>query len=131
MAKREFKFVNEAAKRAFKALPKRMRQQFGLDLQAVQDGMKPFSAFKDISGSVGAGAIELIENGSSAYRAVYCAKYLNTIYILHAFTKTTNGVDQAAMATARKRYKLMKAEVDEATRLAKQQAKQTGKKRKP
>jgi phage-related protein len=129
VARRDFKFVNEAAKRAFKALPQRIKQQFGLDLQAVQDGLKPFSAFKDISGSVGAGAIELIVNGSNAYRAVYCAKYLNTIYILHAFIKTTNGVDQAAMDTARKRYKLMKAEVDEAARLAKKQAARTGKNR--
>ncbi|MBW8445691.1 MAG: type II toxin-antitoxin system RelE/ParE family toxin [Arenimonas sp.] len=42
-----------------------------------------------------------------AYRAVYCAKYRDTVFILHAFTKTTNGVDRTAMNTARERYREM------------------------
>ena len=108
---KKFKFVNEGAKRDFLALPPEIIKQFGSDLNAVQQGERPFSDFKDISGSVGAGAIELIENGSPAYRTVYCAKYLDTVYILHAFTKTTNGVDHAAMKTAQARYKEMMAEV--------------------
>ena len=90
---KQFKFVNEAAKRAFLDLPREIQRQFGSDLNAVQQDQKPFSAFKDISSSVGAGAIELIENGSPAFRTIYCAKYLDTVYILHAFTKTTNKVD--------------------------------------
>jgi phage-related protein len=108
-----FKFVNAAAKRDFLNLPEEVVSQFGSDLNAVQQGEKPFSDFKNISGSVGAGAIELLENGSPAYRAVYCAKYLKTIYILHAFTKTTNGVDQFQMDTAKARYKLMMDDVKE------------------
>jgi phage-related protein len=126
VANREFKFVNEAARRAFKALPKDIRLQFGLDLQAVQSGEKPFSKFKELSESVGDGAIELIENGSPAYRAVYCAKYLNTVYVLHAFTKTAQGTDQANMNTAEMRYKHMKSEVDAAKRQAKLDARKTG-----
>src|SRR5262249_9017894 len=102
-------FVNEAARRDFLSLPKHIIQQFGADLQAVQNDMRPFSKFKQIQESVGPGAIELIENGSPAYRAVYCAKYLNTVFILHAFEKTTNGVDHKEMRTARERYKLMLA----------------------
>ncbi len=110
---KEFKFVNAAAKRAFLDLPAAVISQFGSDLNAVQAGKRPFSAFKDISGSVGAGAIELIENGSPAYRAVYCAKFRETVYILHAFTKTAQGVDRAAMVTAKARYKEMMAEIAE------------------
>lgn len=113
---KQFKFVNEAAKRAFLALPRGIQCQFGSDLNAVQQDQKPFSKFKDISSSVGVGAIELIENGSPAFRTVYCAKYLDTVYILHAFTKTTNKVDRAAMDTAKKRYKEMMAEVNSVTR---------------
>lgn len=109
---KQFKFVNAAAKRAFLNLPREVQRQFGSDLNAVQQGEKPFSDFKDISKSVGKGAIELIENGSPAYRAVYCAKYLNRVYILHAFTKTTNRVDRAAMATAKRRYKEMLADIE-------------------
>jgi phage-related protein len=108
-----FKFVNAAAKRDFLNLPEEVMSQFGSDLNAVQQGEKPFSDFKNVSGSVGTGAIELVENGSPAYRAVYCAKYLDTVYILHAFTKTTNGVDQAQMDTAKACNKLMMDDVKE------------------
>lgn len=62
--------------------------------------------------------IELIENGSPAFRLMYCAKYLDTVYILHAFTKTTNGADRAAMATVEKRYKEMMAIVREEEKAA-------------
>jgi len=118
MAK-EFRFVNNAALREFKALPQEIQEQFGTDLNAVCQNQKPFSAFKDISTSVGKGAIELIENGSPAYRTVYCAKYLDTVFILHAFTKTTNGVDRKAMETAGKRYKDMMEQVRATEREAK------------
>lgn len=123
MSAKVFKFINATAKKAFLSLPDEVRKQFAADLQAVQSGKPPFSAFKDISASVGAGSIELIENGSPAYRVVYCAKFLNTVYILHAFTKTCNGVDQAAMKTAAKRFKDMTAEVAALKKLEKQQGK--------
>lgn len=120
MAK-NFKFINASAHTAYVGLPVEIQQQFGNDLNAVQQGTKPFSSFKDLSASVGAGAIELIENGSPGYRAVYCAKYLETVYILHAFTKTTNGVDKAAMKTAAARYKEMMKEVDAEKKEAKKE----------
>jgi phage-related protein len=56
---------------------------------------------------VGKGAIELKINGSPAFRSIYCAKYNDTVYILHSFSKTTNGVDKKAMKTAKERYKLI------------------------
>lgn len=74
------------------------------------EGKDPFSKFRHIAESVGPGAIELIENGRPAYRTVYVAKSEDAVYILHSFTKTTNGVDRKAMATAKKRYKDMVAE---------------------
>lgn len=111
MSEKEFKFINESAKRDFLNLPKKIQHQFGVDLNAVQHGKEPFSNFKHLSDSVGPGAIELIENSDVAYRTVYCAKYLNTIYILHTFQKQTNGVDRANMKTAQQRYKLMMQEV--------------------
>jgi phage-related protein len=87
-------------------------------LNAVQWGKAPFSAFKVLSDTVGPGAVELIENGSPAYRAVYCCKYLDTVFVLHAFEKTTNGTDHKELATAAKRYKEMKAKVSAEARLA-------------
>jgi phage-related protein len=119
---KKFEFVSAAAKRAYLALPKEIQYQFGVDLNAVQQGKEPFSAHKVLTESVGPGAIELIENGSPAYRAVYCVEYLDTVFILHAFEKTTNGVDKKEMATAAKRYKELKARVEAETKLAKASA---------
>jgi phage-related protein len=116
---KEFEFVSAAAKRAYLALPSHIQKQFGTDLNAVQQGQDPFSSHKVLSESVGPGAIELIENGSPAFRTVYCCKYLNTVFVLHAFEKTTNRVDQKEMDTAKARYKEMKQRVDAERKRAK------------
>ncbi len=108
---KEYRFINKQALKEFKALPVRIQKQFSLDLQAICQGKSPFSAIKHLSQSVGVGAIELIENGRPAFRTVYVAKFKAVIYVLHSFTKTTNGVDRKAMNTARQRYKLMQKEL--------------------
>jgi phage-related protein len=124
---KKFEFVSQAAVKAYLALPKDIQYQFGTDLNAVQQGKDPFSAHKVLTETVGPGAIELIENGSPAYRAVYCVKYLDTVFVLHAFEKTTNGVDHKEMATAAKRYKEMKKRVDAEHRRAKASTAKRGK----
>jgi len=55
--------------------------------------------------------MELIINGSPAYRCVYIAKYAQTVFVLHAFVKATNGVDRHAMAVALERLKVLKSEL--------------------
>lgn len=122
MTEKKFAFVSEAAKRAYLDLPDTIKQQFGNDLNAIQQGKRPFSEIKDVSTSVGQGTFELIENGSPAYRALYCAKFADTVYILHAFTKTTNNVDQKQMDTAAARYKEMTAQLRAAAAAAKKLA---------
>jgi phage-related protein len=124
---KKFEFISQAAMKAYLALPKEMQYQFGTDLNAVQQGKAPFSAYKVLTETVGPGAIELIENGSPAYRAVYCVKYLDTVFVLHAFEKTTNGVDHKEMATAVKRYREMKKRVDAEQKRAKASAAKRGK----
>ena len=106
-----FRFINKQALTEFKALPDVVQKRFAADLNAVCQDKEPFSKFKHIADSVGVGAIELIENGRPAYRTVYVAKFEEAVYILHSFTKTTNGVDRKAMATAKKRHKMMMAEL--------------------
>lgn len=108
---RDIRFINKQALKEFKSLPSTVQKRFALDLNAVAQGKEAFSKFKHISESVGTGTIELIENGRPAYRTLYVAKYDNAVYVLHSFTKTTNGVDRKAMATAKQRYKAMKAEL--------------------
>jgi len=123
---KQFEFINKRSLKEFKALPEEVQEQFATDLQAVGEGKNPFSDIKHLTESVGTGAIELIENGSPAYRTVYAAKFVDTVYVLHSFTKTTNGVDKKAMATAKGRYKLMQQEIRE---LMKQKKKRPRKKK--
>ena len=108
MAIRSIRYVNNAAKKAVQKLPQRVAIDFLNDLNFVSAGKEPRSPFKHLP-ELGSGVIELIENGSPAYRLVYCAKFAETVFVLHAFTKTTNGVDRKAMATVKDRYKEMMA----------------------
>jgi len=112
---KEIEFVNEAARREFADLPRKIRERFSLDMAALAKGLRPFSETTNLKESVGAGAIELKKNGRPAYRLVYCDKE-NTIFILSAFTKTTNGVDRPAMKTAESRYDKMVALIEERKR---------------
>lgn len=105
--KKKIEFVSAAAEREFRQLPRNIKERFALDLKAVQMGRDPFSRIKSLT-TVGAGAIELIKNGKPAYRCIYVAKFDDTIYILHSFVKTTNGVDRPAMELASQRYKEIK-----------------------
>jgi hypothetical protein len=69
-------FVNDAAEREYKALPKDVQTEFGTSLRAVQDNKKPFLPIDYLS-NIGAGVIELKINGSPGFRCVYIAKYLD------------------------------------------------------
>ena len=98
---KEFRFINRQSLKEFKALPDHIQKRFALDLSVICQGKDPFSKFKHVGDSVGLDAIELIQNGRPAYRTVYVAKFKQVVYILHSFTKTTNGVDRKAMYSNR------------------------------
>jgi phage-related protein len=112
---KQFAFINDAAEREYKDFPKEIQQQLGTSLRAVQDDKKPFLPIQTLEG-IGSGVIELKINGSPAYRCVYTAKFLDTVFVLHSFEKTTNGVDRQAMKTVEKRYKELKAEIEKMKR---------------
>jgi len=107
---KRFAFVSEAATREYRDLPGWVQDEFGKDLMRVQYGGDPELAIKQLS-SIGAGAIELIINGSPAFRCIYIAKYADTIFVLHSFVKTTNRTDRHAMAVAEDRLKELKREL--------------------
>lgn len=104
---KKLQFVSNAADKEFRALPESAQQDFAKSLQAVIEGEDPKLPFKALNklGKNIKGVIELIINGSPAYRVVYVAKFNDTVYILHSFKKTTEGVDRPAMDTVVKRYK--------------------------
>jgi phage-related protein len=101
---KKFAFVNEAAEREYKDLPDKIQDDFGKDLRRIQYGEEPRLSIIHLD-SVGAGVIELRKNGSPAFRCIYVAKYEDTVIVLHAFSKTTNGVDRQAMKVAEQRLK--------------------------
>ena len=107
---KKFAFVSDAAEREYKALPQDVISEFGISLRAIQEDKKPFLTIKTLD-SIGKGVIELIINGSPAYRCIYIAKYMDTVVVLHSFDKTTNGVDKQAMKTGKQRYKTLMAEL--------------------
>ncbi|MDB5981518.1 MAG: hypothetical protein JWQ69_2533 [Pseudomonas sp.] len=108
---RKFAFVSEAAEREYKNLPATIQDEFGKDLRRIQYGCEPELAIKHLTESVGNGAVELIINGSPAFRCIYIAKYADLVVVLHSFIKTTNGVDRKAMAVAQARLKELKVEL--------------------
>jgi phage-related protein len=118
MQRKTIRYINNSAKKALLKLPTDIAIDFLNDLNFVAAGKDPRSEFKHLP-ELGAGVIELIENGSPAYRTVYCAKFLDSVFVLHAFTKTTNGVDKKAMETVKDRYKEMMVVVREAEKAEK------------
>ncbi|CAK17845.1 type II toxin-antitoxin system RelE/ParE family toxin [Pseudomonas entomophila] len=108
---RKFAFVSTAAEREYKDLPQDVQDDFGKDLRRIQYGQDPVRPIKSLTDSVGAGAIELIINGSPAFRCVYVAKYADMVVVLHSFVKTTNRSDRHAMQVAEDRLKELKLEL--------------------
>lgn len=107
---KKFAFINDAAEREYKDLPDKIQDEFGKDLRRIQYDEEPKLPIAHLD-SVGAGVIELRKNGSPAFRCIYVAKYQDAVIVLHAFAKTTNGVDRQAMKVAEQRLKELLAEI--------------------
>ena len=107
---KKFAFVSDAAEKEYKALPSDIQDEFGKDLRRIQFGESPELKIEHLGG-VGAGVIELKINGHPAHRCVYVAKYMDTVVVLHSFSKTTNGVDRQAMKVAGQRLKELHTEM--------------------
>ncbi len=107
---KKFAFVSDSAEKEYKNLPDKIQDEFGKDLRRIQMGEVPRLSITHLD-SVGQGVVELKKNGSPAFRCVYVAKYLDTVFVLHSFIKTTNGVDRQAIKVAEQRYKELLAEL--------------------
>lgn len=107
---KKFAFVSDAAEKEYKDLPEDIQYEFGVDLRRIQFGEKPELKIEYLK-SIGAGVVELKINGHPAHRCIYVAKYMDTVVVLHSFSKTTNGVDRQAMKVAKHRFKELQAEM--------------------
>lgn len=89
-----------------RAMPASVRHAMGVELMRVQFGAEP-SDFKPMQ-TVGSGAYEIrVRDSSGAFRAVYVAKFANSVYVLHAFQKKMRATSKTDLELARQRYKLI------------------------
>lgn len=88
-----------------------VQDDVGKELCRIQYGQDPERPIKSLTESVGTGAIELIINGSPAFRCVYVVKFADMVVVLHSFVKTTNRSDRHAMQVAGDRMKEFKHEL--------------------
>jgi phage-related protein len=57
--------------------------------------------------SIGAGVMEIRVHGAGEYRVIYVAKYIEAIYVLHAFEKRSQRTRQGDIELARSRFRLV------------------------
>ena len=84
--------------------PKDARQATGYQLRRVQEGNLPedFKTRPDI----GQGVVEIrIWVSSGTYRAIYTARLIDKVYVLHAFQKKTQKTLDRDNEIAKKRFK--------------------------
>ncbi len=88
------------------AFPDSARRRAGFELFMVQVGRAP-ADFKPMA-RVGPGAYEIrVRDEAGAFRVIYVAKFEHTVYVLHAFQKTTQKTPQADIELAARRYRLI------------------------
>ena len=85
--------------------PELARNEAGYQLNKVQQGLDPDS-WKPIS-SIGLGVKEIRIRKEGIYRVIYLAKYAETVYVIHAFTKKTQKTEQKDINLAKERIKLI------------------------
>jgi len=57
--------------------------------------------------AVGAGVMEIRVHTGGEYRVVHVAKYIEAIYVLHAFEKRSQRTRQGGIELARSRFRLV------------------------
>jgi len=57
--------------------------------------------------AVGAGVMEIRVHTGGEYRVIYVAKYIEAVYVLHAFEKRSQRTRQGDIELARSRFRLV------------------------
>ena len=94
-----------SARDSLAAFPKAARTRAGYELFAVQVGRNPDN-WKPMA-NVGPGACEIrVRDPTGAYRVIYIARFVDAVYVLHAFQKKTQKTSRADLELAAKRYRI-------------------------
>ncbi|MFZ0960506.1 MAG: type II toxin-antitoxin system RelE/ParE family toxin [Terriglobia bacterium] len=102
-----------SSRRDLRGFPRVVRRDIGLALYAAQQG-ETDPAAKPLRGFGGASVLEIVaDHKGDTWRAVYTVRYVEAIYVLHAFQKkSTKGI-----ATSKKDVDLILRRLAEAERL--------------
>jgi phage-related protein len=85
--------------------PANARARAGYELWQVQQAGDP-SDWKPMS-SIGPGASEIRIHAGGEYRVLYVAKFVEAVYVLHAFGKTTRRTPQRDLDLAAAYYRVL------------------------
>ena len=101
-----------SSRRDLRAMPRKVRQDFGQALYAAQQG-ETDPAAKPLKGFGGARVMEIVERyRGDAYRAVYAAQIGDAVYVLHVFQKKS----RSGIATPKPDMELIRRRYAEAER---------------
>ena len=92
-----------SSRRDIKALPQAARRVAGFQLFRVQQGLEP-TDWKPMV-SIGAGVQEIRIHTETEHRVCYVARFLEGVYVLHAFEKRTKKTSGSDIELARTRYR--------------------------
>ena len=85
-----------------KGFPVRARQQAGYQLRRTQQGLPP-TDWKSMA-RIGPGVAEIRLHEPHECRVIYVAKFVEAIYVLHAFTKKTRKTGKHDVEIAKEAY---------------------------
>lgn len=88
--------------------PELARNRIGRQIARVQDALEP-GDWKPMP-SVGLGVNEIRVHAEGAYRAIYAAKFVESIYVIHAFQKKGRRTSKPDIELARKRFRTLLSE---------------------
>lgn len=100
-------FVGSADKEFESDLSRAAQEKFATVFTMMMAGLTPALVDSKPLNGLGKGVYELRKNGRPAYRCVYTVKD-RTLYVLHAFSKTSGGTPKSHEDTIKKRYKSIK-----------------------
>jgi phage-related protein len=83
--------------------PAEVRRQAGFELYAVQRGLEP-EDWKPMP-DVGPGVREIRIHVLGEWRVLYVARFIDAVYVIHAFQKKTQKTPRKDIELARQRYR--------------------------
>ena len=90
------------SRQALKHFPEWSRWQAGNEINELQHGRMP-ADWKTMS-SVGLGVMEIRIHEPNEYRVICVAKFVEAVYVLHAFEKKTEKTSRLDLKIARNAY---------------------------